>query len=82
MFSKFDDSHEDIKWAASKAVGRIAARNIAAVLPMIITRLKRAPSHRYLLLKALKEVLWRPEYFVCSCLRFFTGNRSSRRPGR
>ncbi|XXQ33054.1 TATA-binding protein interacting (TIP20) domain-containing protein [Plasmodiophora brassicae] len=57
MFSKFDDSHEDIKWAASKAVGRIAARNIAAVLPMIITRLKRAPSHRYLLLKALKEVI-------------------------
>eukprot|EP00897_Mesotaenium_endlicherianum_P010551 jgi/Mesen1/9524/ME000637S08970 len=59
VMASFQSPSEEIKSAASYALGNIAAGNHAKYLPFILTQIDRQAKLQYLLLHSLKEVITR-----------------------
>jgi cullin-associated NEDD8-dissociated protein 1 len=53
----FSSSSEDVKAAASHALGAIAVGNLQFYLPLILAEIEAQPKRQYLLLHSLKEVI-------------------------
>lgn len=53
----FSASSEDVKGAASHALGAIAVGNLTHYLPFILNEIEAQPKRQYLLLHSLKEVI-------------------------
>lgn len=53
----FANSSEDVKGAASHALGTIAVGNLTYYLPFILAEIEAQPKRQYLLLHSLKEVI-------------------------
>lgn len=56
MIRSFQSPSEEIKAAASYALGNIAVGNLAQYLPFILSQIDRQAKLQYLLLHSLKEV--------------------------
>jgi len=59
ILSSFDSSSEEIKSAASVALGCVAAGSLSKFLPDIISEVASNPKRKYLLLGSLREVIVR-----------------------
>lgn len=54
----FNSHSEDIKAAASYALGSLAVGNLEKFLPFILQEISQNPKRQYQLLHALKEVIF------------------------
>lgn len=59
VLAGFESSDEEMRSAASFALGSIASGNPSAFLPLILKAVDETSSHEYLLLHALKEMIGR-----------------------
>ncbi|CAI9101498.1 OLC1v1038835C1 [Oldenlandia corymbosa var. corymbosa] len=59
IIESFQDSFEEIKSAASYALGNIAVGNLSKYLPFILDKIDNQQKKQYLLLHSLKEVIVR-----------------------
>lgn len=59
VFAAFESPSEEVKSAASFALGSIAVGNLAKFLPFILAEVKNQPKRQYLLLQSLREVISR-----------------------
>lgn len=66
ILSSFSPSSEEVKSAASYALGSIAIGNLQQYLPFILQEIETQLKRQYLLLHSLKEVI-----FLCICLLYF-----------
>ena len=57
ILSAFNHNSEEVKSAASYALGNIALGNLAEYLPFILHEIETQPRRQYLLLHSLKEVI-------------------------
>nr|CAG4647643.1 EOG090X00HY [Moina brachiata] len=57
IINSFDPSNEEVKSAASHALGAVAVGNLTAFLPFILTQIETQSRRQYLLLHSLKEVI-------------------------
>jgi len=57
ILAAFNHGSEEVKSAASYALGNIALGNLAEYLPFILHEIETAPRRQYLLLHSLKEVI-------------------------
>lgn len=57
LIQAFAASSEDVKSAASLALGSIAMGNLRTYLPFLLNEIRLQPRWRYLLLRALREVI-------------------------
>ena len=57
VLSAFNNSSEEVKSAASYALGNIALGNLSEYLPFILHEIETQPRRQYLLLHSLKEVI-------------------------
>lgn len=57
LISCFGSSSEDIKGAASHALGAVAVGNLNYYLPLILNEIEAQPKRQYLLLHSLKELI-------------------------
>ncbi|XP_055713494.1 cullin-associated NEDD8-dissociated protein 1 [Phlebotomus papatasi] len=57
ILSCFGAQSEDVKAAASHALGAVAVGNLNCYLPFILTEIEAQPKRQYLLLHSLKEVI-------------------------
>ncbi|MCO5610009.1 hypothetical protein L7F22_064244 [Adiantum nelumboides] len=60
IIESFQSPSEEIKAAASFALGNIAVGNLAKYLPFILSQIDSQSKQQYLLLHSLKEVITRP----------------------
>lgn len=56
VIESFQSPFEEIKSAASYALGNIAVGNLTKYLPFILDQIENQPKKQYLLLHSLKEV--------------------------
>lgn len=59
VFAAFESNSEEVKSAASFALGSVAVGNLAKFLPFILVEITNAPKRQYLLLQSLREVISR-----------------------
>lgn len=59
VFSAFSNEHDEVRRAASVALGNIVAGSLTEMLPILLTRIDQENVHRYLLLCSLKETISR-----------------------
>nr|CAG4641437.1 EOG090X00HY [Eurycercus lamellatus] len=57
IIDSFSPPNEEVKSAASHALGSVAVGNLPAFLPFILTQIEAQPRRQYLLLHSLKEVI-------------------------
>ncbi len=57
VLEAFSSNNEEIKTAASFALGGIAAGNLAKFLPFVLKEIQTQPKRQYLLLHSLKEII-------------------------
>nr|CAG4644545.1 EOG090X00HY [Leptodora kindtii] len=57
VIDSFAPPNEEVKSAASHALGSVAVGNLPAFLPFILTQIEAQPRRQYLLLHSLKEVI-------------------------
>lgn len=57
IIERFCAGTEDVKSAASHALGAVAVGNLAMFLPLILNEIEAQPKRQYLLLHSLKEVI-------------------------
>ena len=57
VLNKLNHSSEEVKSAASYALGNIALGNLAEYLPFVLHEIETQPKRQYLLLHSLKEVI-------------------------
>jgi len=57
ILNSFAHSTEEVKSAASYALGNIALGNLQEYLPFILTEIEKTPRLQYLLLHSLKEII-------------------------
>eukprot|EP00817_Percolomonadidae_sp_ATCC50343_P006611 CAMPEP_0117427284 /NCGR_PEP_ID=MMETSP0758-20121206/7167_1 /TAXON_ID=63605 /ORGANISM="Percolomonas cosmopolitus, Strain AE-1 (ATCC 50343)" /LENGTH=1173 /DNA_ID=CAMNT_0005212837 /DNA_START=60 /DNA_END=3578 /DNA_ORIENTATION=- len=57
--SQFDNSKQDVRIAASYAFGNLSIGNLDHFLPIIVEDIPNKPSHRFLLIHSLKEIIVR-----------------------
>lgn len=57
IIDSFAPPNEEVKSAASHALGSVAVGNLPAFLPFILTQVEAQPRRQYLLLHSLKEVI-------------------------
>ncbi|KAI8337575.1 armadillo-type protein [Chlamydoabsidia padenii] len=62
ILSLFGAQSEEVKFAASFALGNLTVGNIGKYFPLIVTQIKEQPKRRFLLFHALKEVITRCDY--------------------
>ena len=69
MIESFQSPFEEIKSAASYALGNIAVGNLSKYLPFILDQIDNQQKKQYLLLHSLKEVRYLEQYvnFRASC---------------
>ena len=76
VLSAFGHTSEEVKSAASYALGNIALGNLSEYLPFILHEIETQPRRQYLLLHSLKEVIsavstgdaGQPMFFVKNCV--------------
>lgn len=56
LLESFTPSSEEVKSAASYALGSVAVGNLPEFLPFILTEIEAQPKRQYLLLHSLREV--------------------------
>ena len=56
ILESFNHSNEEVKSAASYALGNISLGNLQAYLPFVLHEIETKPKRQYLLLHSLKEV--------------------------
>ena len=56
IIESFNHSNEEVKSAASYALGNISLGNLQAYLPFVLHEIETKPKRQYLLLHSLKEV--------------------------
>lgn len=56
LLASFSPTSEEIKSAASYALGSVAVGNLQEFLPFILNEIQSTPKRQYLLLHSLKEV--------------------------
>jgi len=59
IFATFESPSEEVKSAASYALGSLAVGNLQSVLPFILSETKNQPKRQYALLRSLREVISR-----------------------
>ena len=59
ILESFNHSNEEVKSAASYALGNISLGNLQAYLPFVLHEIETKPKRQYLLLHSLKEVIYR-----------------------
>jgi len=57
IFNCFNNSNEDIKSAASYALGNVSLGNLNLYLPIVLKEIDTQPKRQYLLLHSLKEII-------------------------
>nr|CAG4638230.1 EOG090X00HY [Cyclestheria hislopi] len=57
IIDSFAPPNEEVKSAASHALGAVSVGNLTAFLPFILTQIEAQPRRQYLLLHSLKEVI-------------------------
>jgi len=57
IIDSFSPPNEEVKSAASHALGSVAVGNLPTFLPFILTQIEAQPRRQYLLLHSLKEVI-------------------------
>jgi len=57
IIDSFSPPNEEVKSAASHALGSVAVGNLATFLPFILTQIEAQPRRQYLLLHSLKELI-------------------------
>ncbi|CAO3590165.1 unnamed protein product [Absidia cylindrospora] len=62
ILALFETQSEEVKFAASFALGNLTVGNIGKYFPLIVSQIKEQPKRRFLLLHALKEVITRCDY--------------------
>jgi cullin-associated NEDD8-dissociated protein 1 len=65
ILDSFNDSNEEVKSAASYALGNLSLGNLEAYLPFVLNEIETKPKRQYLLLHSLKEVSKQSEYWCC-----------------
>lgn len=68
MVNAFNTTSEEMKTAASYALGRLALGNLEKYLPFLLEQINSQPKRQYLLLHALKEVQLFLYLFTVICL--------------
>lgn len=53
----FSSPNEEVKSAASYALGNVAVGNLSKMLPFVLQEIERQPKRQYLLLHSLKEII-------------------------
>ena len=56
LLESFNHSSEDVKSAASYALGNMSLGNLQHYLPFVLNEIETRPKSQYLLLHSLKEV--------------------------
>ena len=56
ILESFNHSNEEVKSAASYALGNISLGNLSEYLPFVLNEIESQPKRQYLLLHSLKEV--------------------------
>jgi len=59
LISAFESANEEVKSAASIALGNVAVGNLTKFLPFILNEVKQQPKRQYLLLHSLREIISR-----------------------
>ncbi len=59
----FNNSSEEVKSAASYALGNISLGNLGEYLPFVLNEIETQQKKQYLLLHSLKEVCARAKFF-------------------
>ncbi len=59
LIGAFESSNEEVKSAASIALGNVAVGNLSKFLPFILNEVKQQPKRQYLLLHSLREIISR-----------------------
>lgn len=59
ILGAFESTSEEIKQAASFALGNVAVGNLQKYLPFVLGEIKQQPKKQYLLLHSLREIIVR-----------------------
>ncbi len=57
ILDNFNHSNEEVKTAASYALGNLSLGNLKEYLPFVLNEIETQPKRQYLLLHSLKEVI-------------------------
>lgn len=59
ILALFESANEDVRQAASFALGNIAIGKLEHYLPVVLSEIKKTPKFKYLLLQSLREIIVR-----------------------
>ncbi len=83
LLEGFNHQSEEVKSAASYALGNVSLGNLSDYLPFVLKEIETQPKRQYLLLHSLKEVTIEEQIYLCmtsvygcSCFRSFPHNPS------
>ena len=64
IIESFNHNSEEVKSAASYALGNISLGNLGDYVPFVLKEIQAQPKRQYLLLHSLKEIISAQSYFI------------------